>query len=231
MRLELDVNEYLPLRDVVFSALRKAILMGELQPGERLLEVKLAETLGVSRTPVREAIRMLELEGLVNMVPRKGAEVADITIEDLRDELEVRRALEVLSVELACERIDDKGREELIFARDDFKEAIRSKDVTTIVEKDENFHDVIFRASGNKKLVTTAQNLREQVYRFRYEYVKDFEFHSKLIDEHDRITDAVLKGDKAEAASVMRIHIYDQQQTVVQNLLKEHGRRGRKGSY
>lgn len=76
---EVNMNEYLPLRDVVFNTLRQAILRGELKPGERLMEIQLANKLGVSRTPIREAIRKLELEGLVLMIPRKGAEVAEIT--------------------------------------------------------------------------------------------------------------------------------------------------------
>lgn len=74
-----NVNEYLPLRDVVFNTLRQAIITGEFAPGERLMEISLANRLGVSRTPVREAIRKLELEGLVIMIPRKGAQVARIT--------------------------------------------------------------------------------------------------------------------------------------------------------
>lgn len=84
---QIQMNEYLPLRDVVFNTLRQAILKGELRPGERLMEIQLAQRLGVSRTPVREAIRKLELEGLVLMVPRKGAEVAEITVKDLEDEI------------------------------------------------------------------------------------------------------------------------------------------------
>ena len=87
-----SMNEYLPLRDVVFNTLRQAILRGELKPGERLMEIQLANKLGVSRTPVREAIRKLELEGLVLMIPRKGAEVADISEKSLKDVLEVREA-------------------------------------------------------------------------------------------------------------------------------------------
>ena len=96
-----DMDEYLPLRDVVFNTLRKAILKGELKPGERLMEIALAERLGVSRTPVREAMRKLELEGLVVMIPRRGAQVANITEKDLNDVLEVRMALENLSIENA----------------------------------------------------------------------------------------------------------------------------------
>ena len=87
-----SMNEYLPLRDVVFNTLRQAILRGELKPGERLMEIQLANKLGVSRTPIREAIRKLELEGLVLMIPRKGAEVADISEKSMKDVLEVRHA-------------------------------------------------------------------------------------------------------------------------------------------
>ena len=102
---KVNMNEYLPLRDVVFNTLRQAILKGELAPGERLMEIQLAEKLGVSRTPIREAIRKLELEGLVLMIPRKGAEVAKISEKSLRDVLEVRRSLEELAIELACQRM------------------------------------------------------------------------------------------------------------------------------
>ena len=106
--LTIAENAYLPLRDVVFQTLRQAILKGELQPGERLMEIKLAETLGVSRTPIREAIRKLELEGLVVMIPRKGAAVANITEKDTKDVLEVRRTLEMFAVEVACDRITEE---------------------------------------------------------------------------------------------------------------------------
>ena len=84
---QVDMDQYLPLRDVVFNTLRQAILRGELKPGERLMEIQLANKLGVSRTPIREAIRKLELEGLVLMIPRRGAEVAEITEKSLRDVL------------------------------------------------------------------------------------------------------------------------------------------------
>jgi len=112
MMLE-NMDEYLPLRDVVFKTLRQGILTGELKPGERLMEIHLADRLGVSRTPIREAIRKLELEGLVTMIPRRGAEVAQISAKNLKDVLEVRQALDTLGVELACERITDDGLQEL----------------------------------------------------------------------------------------------------------------------
>jgi DNA-binding GntR family transcriptional regulator len=130
MKLEINPNEYLPLREVVFKTLRNAIIKGEFMPGERLMEEKIAANLGVSRTPVREAIRMLELEGLVAMIPRKGAEVAKITVKDLRDALEVRMALEELSVVLACERITEEQKKILEKTAEGFR-----RDQVWVVEK------------------------------------------------------------------------------------------------
>jgi DNA-binding transcriptional regulator YhcF (GntR family) len=104
---KIDFNDYKPLREVIFNSIREAIILGELKPGERLMEVQLAEKLGVSRTPIREAIRKLELEGLVVMIPRKGAYVADLTKKDIIDVLEVRAALDGLATQLAAERITD----------------------------------------------------------------------------------------------------------------------------
>ena len=124
MDFEVNMNEYLPLRDVVFNTLRKAILRGELKPGERLMEIQLANKLGVSRTPIREAIRKLELEGLVLMIPRKGAEVAQITEKNMQDVLEVRKALEELSVQLACERITPEQVEDFLKENIDHEKAL-----------------------------------------------------------------------------------------------------------
>lgn len=211
-------NEYLPLRDVVFQALRQAIITGEFAPGERLMEIKLANKLGVSRTPVREAIRMLELEGLVVMIPRRGAEVARITEKDLRDALEVRTAIEELSVELACERIDEKGKEKLKQACNDFKAAIDTKHVQNIVDMDVKFHEVIFEITNNQRLISIAQNLREQVYRYRVEYVKDFSYHDVLVDEHYQITNAILTNNVVTAKKIMRNHLYNQELIVIKNL-------------
>ena len=162
---ELNMNDFLPLRDVVFNTLRQAILRGELQPGERLLEIHLPNKLGVSRTPIREAMRKLELEGLVLMIPRKGAVVAEITEKSLRDVLEVRKALEELAVRLACEKIQDEEIEELKAAAKEFENALKSGDVTVFAEADVKFHDIIYRTTDNQRLIQLLYNLREQMYR------------------------------------------------------------------
>lgn len=210
------MNEYLPLRDVVFNTLRRAIITGEFAPGERLMEISLANRLGVSRTPVREAIRKLELEGLVIMIPRKGAQVAKITEKSLRDVIEIRCVLEEFAASLACERITPEGRENLKDSHENFVEAVKNGDILDIVEKDERFHDAIFQATSNERLITIINNLREQFYRYRMEYVKDIEQHSVLVNEHELLLRAIYDGDSETAKRIMRTHLQNQQEGVIQ---------------
>ena len=214
-KFNVTMNEYLPLRDVVFNTLRQAILRGELKPGERLMEIQLANKLGVSRTPIREALRKLELEGLVNMVPRKGAEVADITEKSLRDVLEVRKALEELSVQLACEKITEEEIEDLKRVAERFKDTLDDQDVTKIAEADVAFHDVIYTATDNQKLILLLNNLREQMYRYRVEYLKKEEAYPQLIAEHEELIDNISKRNKEEATRIMCEHIDNQVATVI----------------
>lgn len=211
---EVNMNEFLPLRDVVFNTLRQAILRGELQPGERLLEIHLAEKLGVSRTPIREAIRKLELEGLVLMIPRRGAVVAEITEKSLRDVLEVRRSLEQLAVKLACRKIQAEELDELKQAAKEFEEALHAKDVTIYAEADVKFHDIIYRITDNQKLIQLLYNFREQMYRYRVEYLKREDSHETLIKEHQYIIDMIEQGDEKRAMEAVCSHIDNQVEAV-----------------
>ena len=225
---KVNMNEYLPLRDVVFNTLRQAILKGELAPGERLMEIQLAEKLGVSRTPIREAIRKLELEGLVLMIPRKGAEVARISEKSLRDVLEVRRSLEELAIELACERMTQEELKELEEAQKKFGDAIETGDAMAIAETDEHYHDLIYQGTGNDKLVQMLNNLREQMYRYRLEYIKDKDKRQILLLEHDHILKALQGRNISEAKMAVREHIDNQEITVSRNI-KEKEQQTEKG--
>ena len=207
--LKMDVNDYLPLRDVVFNTLRQAILRGEMEPGERLMEIQLADKLGVSRTPIREAIRKLELEGL-----------AHITEKDMRDVLEVRAALEELAATLACRNVTPERIEELKMANKRFEAAIISKDVVAIVDADVNFHDIIYAMTDNQRLIQIINNLREQMYRYRLEYVKDARAHSILISEHKDIIDKLSKKDEENTKIVIRQHITNQEKGIIRLLNK-----------
>ncbi|MBR4982505.1 MAG: GntR family transcriptional regulator [Lachnospiraceae bacterium] len=214
-----DMDEYLPLRDVVFKTLRQGILTGELKPGERLMEIHLANKLGVSRTPIREAIRKLELEGLVTMIPRRGAEVAQITEKSMKDVLEVRKVLDNLSVELACDRITEEEKEKLQNACRDFEDAVRTGDFSMIAKTDVAFHDIIVAATRNIRLSQMVNNLAEQMYRYRFEYIKDSSQHSRLVQEHEEICQGIIQGDKAKALAAIEAHI-DNQEIAVLNQIR-----------
>lgn len=219
--LKLNMNAYLPLRDVVFQTLREAILRGDLKPGERLMELQLASKLGVSRTPIREAIRMLEQEGLTVTVPRRGAEVAKMTLKGMEDVLEIRQALDELAVQLACVRITDEQLEELKERKTEFEISLKSADVTRIAEADVHFHDVIYDATGNPKLVSLLNNLREQIYRYRVEYIKDADNHPILIEEHEAICEALVRRDEEAARVSIRKHVANQATAVKQVIMRQ----------
>ena len=208
-----DMNEYLPLRDVVFNTLRKAILKGELKPGERLMEIALAERLGVSRTPVREAMRKLELEGLVVMIPRRGAQVANITEKDLNDVLEVRIALENLSIENACARMTEEQLAELWKAAKDFEATMAEGNLVKLAEADVAFHEVIYKSSDNRRLNQVLNNLREQIYRYRVEYL--------LVKEHEEIYEAIRNRDVKQAQEISYQHIENQREAIIRSIREE----------
>ena len=216
--LKLKMDDFLPLRDVVFNTLKEGILTGELKPGERLMEIHLADKLGVSRTPIREAIRMLELEGLVSMIPRKGAEVARISKSDMRDVLEVRRALEALAVRLSCERITKDELEELKMAAIEFERSTRTKDATVITRADVKFHDMILLSTKNNRLITMVNKLADRVYRYRFEYIKDITNHQRLIDEHAMILKHIEDNEPGEAERAIEAHIDNQEKNILSQL-------------
>ncbi len=220
--LKLSMDEFLSLREIVFKTLRQAILRGDLAPGERLMEISLANRMGVSRTPIREAIRKLELEGLVLMIPRKGAEVARISEKHLRDVLEVRRTLEELAVELACERMTEETIGQLVKAKEDFEQSISKEDITTIAQKDEYFHDIIYEATNNAKLVQMINNLREQIYRFRLECIKEEQMRMELCKEHNEIVKALKERDIKTAKKAVCEHIEQQGITVSRKIQQEN---------
>ena len=224
--LQVNMDEFLPLRDVVFKTLRRGILTGELKPGERLMEIHLANRLGVSRTPIREAIRKLELEGLVTMVPRRGAEVANITEKNLKDVLEVRQALESLAIELACERITEENKQELKEKLDQVEHAVRTEDTGAIASADVAFHDKIVLSTGNARLIQLVSNLSEQMYRYRFEYLKDDTSHEMLQQEHMEMYQSILRKDRDTAADVVRKHIDNQEEAIIKQLqLEKNDRR------
>ena len=220
--LELNMDAYLPLRDVVFQTLRTAILKGDLKPGERLMELQLASKLGVSRTPIREAIRKLEQEGLARTIPRKGAEVAGMTEKDMEDVLQIRCVLEELAARLSCQNITDEEMRELKIAMVAFEEKTREGNVVELAKADVTFHDIIYRAADNPKLLVLLNNLREQMYRYRTEYMKDDRIHPVLIREHKEMVKALESRDQELVAREVRQHLKNQEE-VMKKIIRDQG--------
>ena len=217
------LDSYQPLREVVCETLRDAIRKGILKPGERLMEIQLAEELGVSRTPVREAIRKLELEGYVIMMPRRGTYVANLSIRDVNEVFEIRTSLDSLASGLAAERITDEELERLQRLLVLIGEYIETNDMEKIVETDTEFHDLLYQASRNTRLVGIIFNLREQLTRFR---TTSMGFPGRLaatLEEHRRIAEAIAQGDVKEAQAAAEYHMEKSEQTLLASMeaLKE----------
>ncbi len=212
---KVNLNDYKPLREVIFNTLREAIIVGELKPGERLMEVQLADKMGVSRTPVREAIRKLELEGLVEMLPRKGAHVADLSVKDIMDVLEVRSTLDGLASSLSAARITDDEIKELKHLLSQFANYVEKDNLQGLIKKDVEFHDVIYRSSRNDKLIQISNNLREQVQRFRVIYIKDYSSSKDLVREHNEIFEAITGRNPEAAMKCAQKHIKNQEETII----------------
>ena len=211
------MEEY-SLRSQVFQTIRDDILKGKYEENDELREATLGKELGVSRTPVREALRQLELEGLVLMIPRKGAIVAEITVQDLEDVLEVRMALEELAVKIACKRITQEQLEEIKRRSAEFCKTLYGDDVAACAQADMAFHDAIYEATGNRRLVQILNNLREQMYRYRMEYLKDRQSHSLLVKEHEEIVQGLTERDADRALRVTNSHIERQRDYIIQQL-------------
>lgn len=219
--LPIKLDSYKPLREVVTETLREAIVSGVLKPGERLMEIQLAEELGVSRTPVRESIRKLELEGFVVMVPRRGTYVADLSIKDINEVYEIRTVLDVLAAGLAAERITEEELEQLERLLVQISEYVEQNNVEKLIETDSLFHDVLYRASRNDRLVGIINNLREQFTRFRSISMQYPGRMKNTVEEHTRLVEAIAQRNPELAQQIAREHMENSEQT----LLKEFDER------
>ena len=209
------LDSYQPLREVVCETLREAIRSGVLKPGERLMEIQLADELGVSRTPVREAMRKLELEGYVIMLPRRGTYVANISIRDINEVFEIRTTLDALASGLAAERITEEELEQLERLLVSIGENIETRNMKKVVEEDMEFHDILYKASRNQRLVGIISNLREQMTRFRSMSMSYPGRLKKTLEEHSRLVEAIAQRDVELAQKLAVEHMENSEQTLL----------------
>ena len=213
--LPVKLDSYKPLREVVYETLREAIKSGSLTPGERLMEIQLAEELGVSRTPVREAIRKLELERFVVMLPRRGTYVANLSLKDINEVFEIRSALDGLAAGLAAERITEEELEQMERLLVEIADHIEQRDNQKIVAADEAFHDILYRASRNERLVGIIYNLREQFTRFRSISINYPGRLQNTLEEHRQVVEAIAQRNPEAAQQKAREHIENAEQTLL----------------
>ena len=204
-----------PIREIVLHELRNAIFENKLKQGDRLVENIIASSMGVSRTPVREALRQLEIEGLAINVPRKGTIVTGIAIEDAMEIYDLREVLEGLAVRNAClniSRLEIRRLKEIIAF---MEEDIDSKEYEDIHKE---FNEIILKASKNKRLVSQLENIYEYLKSLRKFGLHAKEKRAEILEEHIKIVEAIEKGDEYLAEEEARKHVRNAKNRFIESI-------------
>ena len=191
--LNFDIQNHKPLREMVYEELKMQILTGAIVPGTRMMEVELANQIGVSRTPIREAIRKLEKEGLVVIEPRRGAYASQISTKDMVEILEVRQNMEGLAAFFAASRMQPEQLDDLKEVAEKYNRAVADGNMEDMITYDTRFHRI--------------EQLQELVLRFRYIYYDDFKRAENMPEEHRLILDAIESGNADAAREAADVHI------------------------
>lgn len=205
------------LRSRVFNQLQNDILNGLYEPGDSLIETKLSDELGVSRTPVREALRQLELEGLVQSIPNKGVIVKGISAQDIHDIYTIRMLIEGLAARWAAEKITPEELEELKEAVDLEEFYTVKNDNSHLLQFDTRFHDIIFRASKSKPLMHTLSTFHHYVQKARSISMSSPGRAMEVLEEHKAILQAIIDKDAYKAERLTTEHV----RNASSNLLKQ----------
>lgn len=219
--LNFDIQNHRPLRELVYEELKMQILTGKIVPGTRLMEVELAEDMGVSRTPIREAIRKLEKEGLITIEPRRGAYASQISVKDMVDILEVRQDMEGLAAFFAASRMTEEQKKELKQVSDSYNLAVAEGNTENMIAYDTRFHRIIVESCNNKILVHMIEQLQELVLRFRYIYYGEFRRAENMPEEHFQIMEAIREGRAEDARAAADIHIDRLKEMVVRDGMQQ----------
>jgi DNA-binding GntR family transcriptional regulator len=202
-----NLQEHPSLQGKVYEHLKRAILSAEIKPGERLLEAQLAQSLGVSRIPLREAIRKLERDGLVVAVPRRGVYASSLSPRDIDDVYAVRAVLEGLAARLAAEHRTEEQLARLDAVVAEMKAQAKRGDSNGLFATGRSFHELVLEASGNAKLVPLMELMRSQIERIRQLRMQVSSRTHDVYREYAAIRDAIRRGDGATAEAEMRAHV------------------------
>ena len=216
-----EVSDKYSLRGRVFNKLREDILAGKYQENEELREVVIGEELGVSRTPVREAFRQLELEGLIRIVPNKGAYVTVITAKDVRDIYMIRSRLEGLAARWATENISEEQLDELEETLCLAEFHASKNRMEQMAQMDSRFHEIIYEACDSKMLEHLLKDFHQYVSRIRQKTLSSNVRGNESNEEHTKLMEAIKAGNADEAEQVAHMHIMNAYENMVKNGLLE----------
>ncbi|WP_432357984.1 GntR family transcriptional regulator [Sporosarcina sp. UB5] len=189
-------------KENAFTQLQQWIIDGTLQPGEKLNDIELAEALGVSRTPIRESLQLLEVQGFVKMYPGKATQVTEVDKESINDLLPPLAAMQALSAELAIPNLNDTVVKQLEETNDRFAKAVKKKDYFTALKIDEEFHQIIVDNASNPYIHTIVASLQTHVRRLFFH--NSIILTEKSIEEHNDIIKLLKEGDGQKVSAIMR---------------------------
>ena len=204
---EFSIDDQYSLRGRVYNALRENILNGRYAPGENLIELRIADELNVSRTPVREAIRQLELEGLVESIPNKGVTVKGISRKDMEDIYRIRRVLEGLAARWSVEQITDEELKRLQDIYELMEFYTTKGDIDQIAKLNTEFHDIIFSATKSGILKHILKDFQFYVKWARHESLSVPGRKEEALKEHYDILQALIKKDADASEKYLTIHV------------------------
>jgi len=221
MENNLKIEGYELLNQKVYRVLKEAIIKGFLEPGTKLLENKIAEEMHVSRTPVREAMQKLVAEGFVKTTPNQTLIVTEVSLEDVKDVLQIREVLEGLAARIAAKKITRQEIDELKEIVTKMGLYVTKKDLTSYCKVDDEFHNLILNVCGNKWIIQIRDNLGSFIYRFR---IKSLSVPGRLrcsLEEHQKIMESLQKHNSEEADKLSQIHMENTVINILKNVAKE----------
>jgi len=217
----LVIKDTKTIRKRIYEHLREQLLNGEIAPPEHLIEAKIAKELGTSRTPVREALHSLELEGLIESIPRVGYVVKAISKEEVEEICEIRMAIEGVAVRWAMEKAYKKLVEELEKNISIAEEKVSKGNVMAFVDMDAQFHEIISKFSGSKRLLELAQTLRRHMLRYRIQSIYSVDNVLRAIEGHKGILRAIKKRDLDKVNKAIRYHMEQSKSDILRYAFKE----------
>ena len=210
------------IRKKVYHHIREKILNGEIAPGERLIETRLAHDIGTSRTPVREALHSLELEKLIKSIPRVGYIVEGMDVQELEQICEIRSVIEALATRWAMEKSNKKLAKDLMKNVAKQEKALSKNRLQEYIELDAQFHDIIAKLSGSDRLLELDQTLRRHMLRYRAHVVYAIDTAIRSVEGHRRIVNAIEEGNTDKAIEALQYHLQQSKEDILQYVLSEH---------